>query len=71
MRTNFTIPDVKSIALGGGSLIRTQENQTFVGPDSVGAQLEEQAISFGGEKLTVGVAHADYGAGQISLNSFL
>ncbi|KAH7360490.1 hypothetical protein BKA65DRAFT_493249 [Rhexocercosporidium sp. MPI-PUGE-AT-0058] len=52
VRTNFTIPDVRSIALGGGSLVRTNGDQTSVGPDSVGAKLEEEGISFGGRTLT-------------------
>ncbi|KAK6381342.1 hypothetical protein LTS17_004399 [Exophiala oligosperma] len=34
VRTNFTIPDVHSIALGGGSLVRTEQDQTRIGPDS-------------------------------------
>ena len=54
VRTNFTIPDVRNIALGGGSCIRTKGNQTSVGPDSVGPELEKKAISFGGQTLTVG-----------------
>mgnify|MGYP003636922583 CR=1 FL=1 len=54
VRTNFTIPDVRSIALGGGSLVRVNGAQTTVGPDSVGAALEKEGISFGGKTLTVG-----------------
>ncbi|PBP19633.1 hypothetical protein BUE80_DR009663 [Diplocarpon rosae] len=52
VRTNFTIPDVKSIALGGGSLVRTIGAQTSVGPDSVGAKLDTQSIYFAGKTLT-------------------
>ncbi|KAG4420786.1 hypothetical protein IFR04_006066 [Cadophora malorum] len=52
VRTNFTIPDVRSIALGGGSLVRVNGAQTTVGPDSVGAALEKEGISFGGKTLT-------------------
>ncbi|KAI9736357.1 MAG: hypothetical protein M1834_001243 [Cirrosporium novae-zelandiae] len=53
VRTNFTIPDVHSIGLGGGSIVRTYANeQVSVGPDSVGANLTTQAISFGGHTLT-------------------
>ncbi|ESZ93296.1 hypothetical protein SBOR_6334 [Sclerotinia borealis F-4128] len=53
VRTNFTIPDVYSIALGGGSLIRTTESgKTTVGPDSVGPRLEKESIAFGGQTLT-------------------
>lgn len=53
VRTNFTIPDVHSIALGGGSVIRINEKQTTVGPDSVGSRLDKDGKSFGGEVLTV------------------
>ena len=54
VRTNFTIPDVHSIALGGGSLVRVKDSRTSVGPDSVGAKLEQEALAFGGKILTVG-----------------
>lgn len=54
MRTNFTIPDVHSIALGGGSMVRIGSARTSVGPDSVGSRLEEEGIAFGGKTLTVG-----------------
>ncbi|KAA8567506.1 hypothetical protein EYC84_007982 [Monilinia fructicola] len=53
VRTNFTIPDVYSIALGGGSLIRTTKSgTTTVGPDSVGPRLQNESIAFGGQTLT-------------------
>lgn len=53
VRTNFTIPDVYSIALGGGSLIREKNSRTLAGPDSVGSKLEIESIAFGGSILTV------------------
>lgn len=53
VRTNFTIPDVHSIALGGGSIVRHEETRTSIGPDSVGARLEQESIAFGGTTLTV------------------
>ena len=56
MRTNFTIPDVHSIALGGGSLIRTRRGRTSVGPDSVGSRLGRESIVFGGNTLTVSLS---------------
>ncbi|TVY68923.1 putative D-/L-hydantoinase subunit A, partial [Lachnellula suecica] len=52
VRTNFTIPDVHSIALGGGSLIRIKGDRTSVGPDSVGSRLEKEGIFFGGKTMT-------------------
>ncbi|MDA0769856.1 MAG: hydantoinase/oxoprolinase family protein [Chloroflexi bacterium] len=50
VRTNFRMPDVLSIALGGGSIIR--ESPLSVGPDSVGYRLMEQALVFGGNTST-------------------
>ena len=50
VRTNFRMPDIISIGLGGGSLIRDNGNK--VGPDSVGYRLTEKALVFGGETLT-------------------
>lgn len=53
VRTNFTIPDVRSIALGGGSIVRVNETgRTSIGPDSVGARLEFESIGYGGSTLT-------------------
>jgi len=53
VRTNFTIPDVHSIALGGGPLVRTVNDRTCIGPDSVGSRLARDGIYFGGQTLTV------------------
>ncbi|MEU4513134.1 hydantoinase/oxoprolinase family protein [Nonomuraea wenchangensis] len=51
VRTNFRMPDVLSIGLGGGS--RVARTPTLrVGPDSVGFQLTEHALVFGGQVLT-------------------
>ncbi len=51
VRTNFRMPDVLSVGLGGGSLVR-QNNGVSVGPDSVGYQLTQKALVFGGDTLT-------------------
>ena len=50
VRTNFRMPDVFSIGLGGGSLV-TDDGAT-VGPSSVGFRLREQGLVFGGDTLT-------------------
>lgn len=54
VRMNFSCPDIKSIGLGGGSIIRkgADAGKTTVGPDSVGYKLTEEAIVFGGRVLT-------------------
>lgn len=53
VRTNFRMPDVISIGLGGGSIVRQHEDGTVtVGPDSVGYRITEKALVFGGDTLT-------------------
>ncbi len=46
------MPDLYSIGLGGGSIISRNNNVTLVGPQSVGRQLEEKAMVFGGSVFT-------------------
>lgn len=50
IRTNFRVPDVYSIGLGGGSLVR--HPALTIGPDSVGFRLPQTALCFGGDTLT-------------------
>ncbi|WP_086682894.1 hydantoinase/oxoprolinase N-terminal domain-containing protein, partial [Amycolatopsis pretoriensis] len=45
IRTNFRMPDVLSIGIGGGSRVR---GNVTVGPDSVGYELTSKALVFGG-----------------------
>jgi N-methylhydantoinase A/oxoprolinase/acetone carboxylase beta subunit len=52
VRTNFRMPDVLSIALGGGTLVRGTPSAVRLGPDSVGYELDRRALVFGGEELT-------------------
>jgi len=52
VRTNFRMPDVFSIGLGGGSLVVDQDGTVTVGPRSVGFRLTEEALCFGGDTLT-------------------
>ena len=51
VRTNFTMPDVISIGLGGGSIIAPNEPMA-IGPVSVGHELPQKAKVFGGDTLT-------------------
>jgi N-methylhydantoinase A/oxoprolinase/acetone carboxylase beta subunit len=51
IRTNFRMPDVLSVGIGGGSIVRTEPGLT-VGPDSVGYRLTEEGMVFGGSALT-------------------
>ncbi|KAF2281377.1 DUF917-domain-containing protein [Westerdykella ornata] len=49
VRMNFSYPDVKSIGLGGGSLVRRVNGRIQVGPESVGYRLAQKALVFGGD----------------------
>ena len=53
VRTNFRMPDIISIGLGGGSIVRQRPDGTVtVGPDSVGYEITKKALCFGGDTLT-------------------
>ena len=53
VRTNFRMPDVISIGLGGGSIVRSHaDGSVTVGPDSVGYRIAEKALVFGGDTMT-------------------
>jgi len=52
IRTNFRMPDVLSLGIGGGSRVRETGGKVTVGPDSVGYRLVEKALVFGGDTLT-------------------
>jgi N-methylhydantoinase A/oxoprolinase/acetone carboxylase beta subunit len=51
VRTNFRMPDVLAIGLGGGSEVKMTA-QCQIGPQSVGFRLKEKALVFGGDTLT-------------------
>lgn len=71
VRTNFRMPDLTSIGLGGGSRVRSENGRVRVGPDSVGRRLTEDSLVFGGATLTasdiaVKRGHAKFGdAGKV------
>lgn len=52
VRTNFRMPDVYSIALGGGTIIAGEGDNVKVGPRSVGYRILQDAMVFGGDTLT-------------------
>ena len=52
VRTNFRMPDVFSIGLGGGSLVVETDKGIKVGPQSVGYRIVTEALIFGGTTLT-------------------
>ena len=47
------MPDVISIGLGGGSIVRVRsDGSVTVGPDSVGYEITKKALVFGGDVMT-------------------
>lgn len=53
VRTNFRMPDITSVGLGGGTVVRVDpDGKVKIGPDSVGYRLTEEALVFGGSTLT-------------------
>jgi len=65
VRTNFRMPDLLSFGLGGGSIIRQTNSHLTIGPDSVGYELTEKALIFGGDTLTT--TDIAVAAGQLEL----
>ncbi|WP_188191871.1 hydantoinase/oxoprolinase N-terminal domain-containing protein [Nonomuraea sp. SYSU D8015] len=47
--TNFRMPDILAIALGGGTVVR----EHGIGPDSVGYRIVREALVFGGATMTM------------------
>ena len=52
VRTNFRMPDLISVGLGGGSVVRNGDG-VAVGPDSVGFDVVTKAVCMGGSTLTL------------------
>ncbi|MCW2898920.1 MAG: Hydantoinase/oxoprolinase [Streptosporangiaceae bacterium] len=53
VRTNFRMPDLISIGLGGGTVVRPGPEGPRVGPDSVGYRVVDEALVRGGQTLTL------------------
>lgn len=53
VKTNFRMPDIYSLGLGGGTIIHVEDGGFKVGPDSVGYKLPKEGKVFGGNTLTV------------------
>ena len=51
VRTLFRMPDLLSLGLGGGTLVR--DDPITIGPRSVGYELTRRGVVFGGSELTV------------------
>lgn len=53
IRTNFRMPDLVTIALGGGTVLTGGEHAVRLGPESVGYRLQDEALVFGGSTPTL------------------
>jgi N-methylhydantoinase A/oxoprolinase/acetone carboxylase beta subunit len=53
VQTNFRMPDVVAVGLGGGTIIKEKGNQLQIGPQSVGFRITEAALCFGGNTYTL------------------
>lgn len=53
VRTNFRMPDLVTVALGGGTVVAARDGEVEVGPRSVGYRLDEEALVFGGRTPTL------------------
>lgn len=65
VKTNFRMPDVFSIGLGGGSLVHRDGDSVDLGPESVGYELTARALVFGGDTLTA--TDIAVAAGQVDI----
>ena len=64
VRTNFRMPDILAMGLGGGSLVQDGD-PLLIGPESVGYRLTEKALVFGGDTLTA--SDIAVAAGQVEM----
>ena len=53
IHTNFRMPDLVTIALGGGTVVAGEPGGPVIGPRSVGFLLTSQALVFGGQTPTL------------------
>jgi len=63
--TNFRMPDLVTVAVGGGTIIEGRQGSMMLGPQSVGYRLGEEALVFGGSTPTL--TDASVAAGSVEL----
>lgn len=51
--TNFRMPDLVSVGIGGGTVVRGSGSGLRLGPDSVGHEITQRAVCFGGDTVTL------------------
>jgi len=52
VKINYGMPQVESIGIGGGSIVRQDGEKVTVGPDSVGYAIKGKALIFAGSTIT-------------------
>lgn len=67
VKTNFRMPDLISIGIGGGSHVDVDGDEVTVGPQSVGYRLTEEGLCFGGERLTA--TDVEVASGSVDIGS--
>jgi N-methylhydantoinase A/oxoprolinase/acetone carboxylase beta subunit len=65
IETNFRMPDLVTIALGGGSVVSGPRSEVAVGPQSVGYRLTEEGLIFGGSTPTLTDAAVAHGRADL------
>ena len=51
VRTNFRMPDILSVGLGGGSVVVGDGEEQRIGPQSLGYRVTRESLAFGGDRL--------------------
>jgi N-methylhydantoinase A/oxoprolinase/acetone carboxylase beta subunit len=52
IRTNFRMPDLIATGCGGGTVVSSRDRAVVLGPQSVGYELSEKGLAWGGDTLT-------------------
>lgn len=52
VRTNFRMPDLIATGCGGGTIVKSQDGAVEIGPQSVGYELVNKGLAWGGDTLT-------------------
>ncbi len=70
VRTNFRMPDLVTVAIGGGTVVHHEGDRLRLGPESVGYRITGEALVFGGKTLTlsdaaIACARASFGSHRV------
>lgn len=52
VKTNFRMPDLITLGLGGGSIVKSEGEEIKIGPESVGYKITKESLIFDGNTLT-------------------